>query len=289
VTLKGRVKALERKAGDRRPDRALTERLELYRQDPARLMADAGFTPDPWQVQLLRSTDPRVLLLCSRQVGKSTTTAMLALKTALTEPGSTTVIAAPVEEQANELLRKVVQGFNALGRPVPVVREAVTFFELANGSRVLALPGKERRMRSYTSALLIVDEAARVTDDVFHAASPTTAVSRGRVVMLSTAFAKSGHFYREWQEGTGYKRLSITAFDCPRISQQFLAEERRKLGERWFQMEYCNVFGDDVAAVFSTADIRAAMDPCVVPLFGTGPVRTGATDAEITPLFGVAP
>jgi hypothetical protein len=57
---------------------------------------------------------------------------------------------------------------------------------------VLALPGKESRVRSYTSDLLIIDEAARVRDDVFSGASPTMAVSRGRFIALSTAFSKSG-------------------------------------------------------------------------------------------------
>jgi hypothetical protein len=228
-------------------------------------MADAGMPPDPWQAAMLRSTDPRVLMLCARQVGKSSAVSILALHTALTQPGSTTTLVAPVEEQATELLRKVSGAYTAVGRPVPVVRESATRLELANGSRVLALPGKERRMRSYTSSLLVIDEAARVPDDVVNAASPTMAVSKGRFVALSTAFAKSGWFHREWSEGEGYLRLSITARDCPRIPPEFLETERRKLGERWFDMEYMNVFGDDIAAVFSSDDIRAAMSADVKP------------------------
>ncbi|MFO0805099.1 MAG: terminase family protein [Gemmataceae bacterium] len=243
------------------------DRLAKYKADPAQLMIEAGFAPDPWQMNLLRSNARSALLLCARQVGKSTATAILALSTALSQPGSTTIIAAPVEEQANELLRKVLLTFNTLGRPVKVVREAVTCLELANGSRILALPGKERRVRSYTSSLLIIDEAARVPDDVFSGASPTMAVSRGRFVALSTAFAKSGWFYREWTEGENYLRLSITARDCPRVPPEFLASEERKLGRRWFEMEYLNVFGDDIAAVFSGEDIRAALSAEVKPLF----------------------
>lgn len=244
------------------------ERLALYRSNPARLMSDAGMNPDPWQAALLASTEPRVLMLCARQVGKSSAVSILALKTALTQPGSTTTLVAPVEEQATELLRKVVTAYTAIGRPVPVLRESATRLELANGSRVLALPGKERRMRSYTSALLVIDEAARVPDDVVNAASPTMAVSKGRFVALSTAFAKSGWFFKEWTEGENYLRLSVTARDCPRIPAEFLASERRKLGERWFDMEYLNVFGDDVAAVFAGDDIRAAVSGDVRPLFG---------------------
>jgi hypothetical protein len=179
---------------------------------------------------------------------------VLRLRTAPTQPGSTTVVVAPVEEQANELLRKVVQAFNALGRPVGVLHEAVTRLELANGSRVLALPGKESRVRSYASALLVIDEAARVPDDVFGGASPTLAASGGRLVALSTAFAKSGWFYREWSDPQGeYLRVSVTARDCPRIPAAFLEAERRNLGERWFAMEDLNVFGDDAAAVLRRA------------------------------------
>src|SRR5262245_16848974 len=54
--------------------------------DPARLMADAGLPPDPWQAELLRSPSRRVLLLCSRQAGKGQTAAALALRAALLGP-----------------------------------------------------------------------------------------------------------------------------------------------------------------------------------------------------------
>jgi hypothetical protein len=41
--------------------------------DPARLMAACGWSPDPWQRAVLRSTAPRRILLASRQAGKSVT------------------------------------------------------------------------------------------------------------------------------------------------------------------------------------------------------------------------
>src|SRR5437588_743504 len=47
--------------------------------DPVRIMEAAGFTPDAWQERVLRSEASRILLLCTRQAGKSTVTAALAL------------------------------------------------------------------------------------------------------------------------------------------------------------------------------------------------------------------
>ena len=42
-----------------------------------------GFTPDPWQADVLRLSDKNTLLNCSRQAGKSTCTSIIALHTAL--------------------------------------------------------------------------------------------------------------------------------------------------------------------------------------------------------------
>ena len=47
--------------------------------DPVLLMQSAGFEPDPWQRELLRSDAKRSLVLCSRQSGKSTVAAEMAV------------------------------------------------------------------------------------------------------------------------------------------------------------------------------------------------------------------
>ena len=53
--------------------------------DPVTFANDCGIVPDAWQAELLRSTARRALLLCSRQSGKSTATALLALWVAVFE------------------------------------------------------------------------------------------------------------------------------------------------------------------------------------------------------------
>ncbi len=47
----------------------------LLALDPGRVLHAQGLTPDPWQQDLLFSTERQVLLNCSRQSGKSTVVA----------------------------------------------------------------------------------------------------------------------------------------------------------------------------------------------------------------------
>ncbi len=273
------------------PHAPADSRLDAYRADPALLMRDAGFTPDPWQAEFLRSGDSQSLMLCSRQIGKSLVVSALALVTALTRPNVTVIIVAQRQDQAAELLRKSTAAFYRVGAPAPVLRAGTTHFELASGSRILALPGEEKAVHGHTADLLIIDEAARVPDAVFHAASPQLSASKGRLVALSTAFSKSGWFYKEWTEGTGYRRWSVTAAECPRHTPEFLLQERRRMGALWFDAAYRNVFCDDGDAVFSSEEIDRAVCDEVEPIFpqrgyaGYDDGTPAPTDA-VRPLFG---
>jgi hypothetical protein len=112
------------------------------------------------------------LLNCSRQSGKSTTVAALALQQALVQPGALILLLAPAERQSHELLRKVLAGYRALAKPLPAIRCNHGTLELANRSRIVALPGREQTIRSFSGVnLLLIDEAARVPDDLYHSAN----------------------------------------------------------------------------------------------------------------------
>ncbi len=77
--------------------------------DAVQFAVDAGITPDPWQAQILRSAALRVLLNCSRQSGKSTTTTTTALHQALYERDSLMLLPAPSQRQSQELFNKHLQ------------------------------------------------------------------------------------------------------------------------------------------------------------------------------------
>src|SRR5205807_10625629 len=133
------------------------------------ILTAQGLAPDPWQRELLLSPAPRILLNCSRGAGKSRVCSALALHTALSRPDSLVLLLSRALRQAVELLRYVKQGWKALGRPLPTRRLNETLLELANGSRVVSLPGREETIRSYQGvSLLLIDEAARVPDDLYY-------------------------------------------------------------------------------------------------------------------------
>ncbi len=244
--------------------------LDRFRADPVKIMADANLVPDQWQTTLLSSNSPRTLLLCSRQAGKSTVAAALALQAALLQAPALVLLLSPALRQSAELLLKALELYKAIGRPVATIRprDNALKIELANGSRIISLPGNEATIRGYSgAALLVIDEASRVPDDLYRSVRPMLAVSRGRLVCLSTPFGKRGWFFEEWQGENRWERVRITADECPRISKEFLEEEQRALGERWYRQEYFCSFEDAVDSVFSHADVLAATQTDLQPLF----------------------
>jgi hypothetical protein len=228
-----------------------------------------GLEPDPWQGELLHSTSERVLLNCCRQSGKSTMTAIVALHRALYHPGSLILCLAPALRQSQELFGKVLGFYRDLDRPILAQAERKLSLELENESRIVTLPGSEKTIRGFSgAALLIVDEASRVADELYFAVRPMLAVSGGSLMMLSTPYGKRGVFFEEWTQGEGWERFEVPARECPRISASFLEEERRALPARVYRQEYECSFEDTEDQVFSYEDVAGALVPSVTPLFG---------------------
>jgi Terminase large subunit, T4likevirus-type, N-terminal len=234
--------------------------------DPVLVAHGAGLDPDEWQARFLRSASPRILLNCARQSGKSTVTALLAAHTALYQPGALVLLLSPTQRQSHELFRKALEIYRDLATAIPIESESALRLELANGSRIVSLPGKETTVRGYSGVkLLAVDEAARVPGDLYFSVRPMLAVSGGRLVALSTPFGTRGWWYEAWRSAETWERYRVPATECPRISREFLDEERRAMGDWWFRQEYGCDFLDAESQLFSTDDIERAFAEEVEP------------------------
>jgi hypothetical protein len=246
-----------------------------YRQlahslDPVVFAREAlGFDADPWQQTLLRSTAPQVILNCSRQSGKSTSTAVKALHKAIFSPNSLILLISPSLRQSKELFSKALGFLKAL-QPAQVLDEDnKSSATLENGSRICSLPGDEKTIRGFSApALILCDEAAFTSDELFMAIKPMLAVSRGQLILMSTPNGRRGVFYDIWQSGgDSWQRISVPASDCPRISPAFLQQELASMSEWRFKHEYECVFCETSDQIFSFDVVRQAFDADVKPLF----------------------
>ena len=87
--------------------------------------------------------------------------------------------------------------------------------------------------------MLVIDEAARVPDDLYRTVRPMLAASNGRLICLSTPYGKRGFFHDAWAHGgADWTRIEVPAQQVSAHRAEFLAEERRCLGEAWFRQEY---------------------------------------------------
>jgi hypothetical protein len=263
--------------------------------DPTLFMADMGMSLDWWQERVVMSDKRSIIILCSRQAGKSQSSAVKCLHTATFNPGAQILILAPAERQSKLLLGKIKRMWRRLPewiRPKAVVWNR-TSVEFENGSQIAALPGSDDTVRGFSDVvLMVIDEASRVPDVLYHAARPMLATTNGQLILPSTPFGKRGFFYQSWQSSENnpsWERIGpIPAEDIPRISESFLADERRDLPAAIYRQEYECEFTDQIGAVFSMDLIQATMtDASISPLFSQSSQADPLYDPTLTPLLNL--
>ncbi len=221
----------------------MTEITSPRRPPGVEIMQSLALEPDPWQLAVLDGRHERLLLNCSRQAGKSTAVAALALAQAVFVPGTQVLLVSRSHRQSRLLFRIVLDFYRRMHRPL-CRRQSAEDLELTNDSRIVCLPCREETIRGYSNVgLLIIDEAARVPDDLFRAVTPMLAVANGRLLCLSTPYGKRGFFYQAWARGgADWHRIEVPVDQVRRIPRSFLERERRTLGESWYRQEYCCSF-----------------------------------------------
>ena len=221
-----------------------------------------GFTPDANQAEILRSSARRGILNCSRQWGKSTITAAKAIYRALTRPASLILVASPSRRQSAEWMRKARTMVARAGIAPRGDGDNPGSILLPNGSRIVGLPGVADTVRGFSAVnMLVIDEAARVHDEIYESLRPMLLVSDGDIWMMSTPNGKCGFFYETWEHGGDeWLRVSGPATECGHISQRFLEEQRSAMTHDAFRQEHMCEFIGVGTALFDPDLIDAAFD-----------------------------
>jgi hypothetical protein len=242
------------------------ERVEALpvavRQTPSEFaLQRLGFNADLKQRQILDSTAKRGILNCSRQWGKSTVTAAMAVHRAWSEAGSLVLVASPSERQSGEFVRKAAEFVRRLAIRPRGDGDNTMSLVFPNGSRIVGLPGTEGTVRGFSAvSLLLIDEASRVPDAMYKALRPMLAVRSGDLWLMSTPCGQRGFFYESWMHGgERWKKISARATECSRIPAEFLEEERDVMGSKWFEQEYMCTFVDNESGWFGRDLVDGAM------------------------------
>jgi hypothetical protein len=163
-----------------------------------------------------------------------------------------------VEQESRARIPRLEAEIATLREQVQMARQreadVASELRLVNGGRVLALPHMADTILGYSSVdVLVMDEAARIHDQVFRAVRPMLAVSKGKMIALSTPHGQRGWFWNEWhdcelQERMGrpedWRRVKVPWTACPRITPEYIEGERRKpsVGPQGIEEEFNCVF-----------------------------------------------
>lgn len=212
--------------------------------DPVDWALEAGFVLDPWQVDLVRSTAQKIVVLSPRQRGKSLALAIVACRAMLYSPGTQVLVVSKSLNQSHEWLKRLKAVFAPFASRWAVKSETAGALLLHSGSRVLSVP-KGDAARGYSPNLLLIDEAAFIPDEDIAGALPTVNATHGRIIAATTPGRSRGWAWSVWQHGEGWERHHVRPGDSPRFDPGEEARNRADYGEERFRREFLAEWVDD--------------------------------------------
>jgi len=216
----------------------------------------------PYQREYVNSPSKRIVCCWGRQTGKTKTTAVKALHFGFVNEGATILSVSHCLRQSSIILEMA----SGLLESSPVAFSGVesmtqTRIDLRNGSRILALPCSESRIRGFTADLIVCDEAAFMPEEVIlRVLFPMLSTTDGTLILVSTPWGRDHIFYRAFNN-PGYAVFHVSALDSPLVSEDLLEEQRRELSEEAFRMEWLAEFAEPATCFFPQDLVRGCVDP----------------------------
>lgn len=247
---------------------------DLARQvDPVEMFRTAvGFEPDDWQRALLQwpngtdhpLDDPMLITLCSRGLGKTQVLALKALHHIETVDKATCVILAPSLRQSVELYRYMRLARDKLPLISPSIKETETELHFANGARIIVLPGSNPdAVRGFRSSLTLLEESARITDELFQAVVPM-GLANAKIICATTPAGERGFTYDLFTEGNT-SRIVARSSEIPRM-KKIRERDRKIMTASAFAQEHDLKWSASGSNFFDSDMIAAAFSAEVEPL-----------------------
>lgn len=257
--------------------RALHERLNApKRPDPLAWSENAApFGLEDFQRALIRDDTARVLLLCSRQTGKTEGASLKASSFATCHAASETIVVSPSYRQSLNAFERISGYLSRSGDLSRMVRDELN---LSNGSRVRCLPGDQPdKLRGISAVdLCLLDEASFARESLIASVIlPMLSQSRfpvlgakgedlgGRLIAMTTPSGPGNWFARQWLgDDTAWSRIKVLASDLPhRFPEHKLQEIRDRLGDWRFRQEFLCEFVSPGGAFLNPELLERMFDP----------------------------
>ena len=216
--------------------------------------------PYPFQEEIFRNflKYKRWEILASRQVGKSTFSAIVLTHYMLFNEDKFIALVSKDMSGAKEVLQKINTIYSLLPKWLqkPVISFGKETVELANGNRVMCFPVYSDKIRGFTIDFLYLDEFAflhpNIADTFITGVFPTVSSREDANILITTTPKGYNHFYDFWKMGRDnptkedienglYKRMKIRWSDIPGRDEKW--KMRRINGdlkgdEMLFEQEY---------------------------------------------------
>ena len=252
-----------------------TEWVERYRNNPPRFVYEVlGVMPDKWQIQCLRAYgrgERKMSIRSSHGPGKTAVAAWMALHQLLFRFPQKTVVTAPSAPQLFDAFYvELKHWITKLPPDVQTLLEIKSDrIELKHATESSFLSCRTSRSDTPEAlagvhskhVLLICDEASGIPEAIFEAAAgsmsggaPGTG-ENATTLLIGNPVRTSGLFFDSHTRlKSTWWTMHVSAFDSPRVSDEYVQEMAEKYGEE------SNVYRVRVLGEFPLVD-----DDCVIP------------------------
>ncbi len=210
----------------------------------------------------------RVIIMESRQAGKTTTSAAYILWYTLFQADKNVAILANKEKTSREILSR----YQLMYENLPLwMQQGIKVWnkgdiELENGSKVFTAATTAAGIRSKSVNLLYIDEAAiipnNIADQFFTSVYPVVSAGTTSKILITSTPLGYNHFWKFWNDAengrNGFVPLFIPYWEIPGRDDKWAEEQRKVLGDVKYNQEVlCKFLGS--AQTLIRADIIEQM------------------------------
>lgn len=179
------------------------------------------------------------------------------LKASLEHGGQTSIMISPTFAQAKKVYKELVKALrntdlikakNASDLEITFINDSVILFKSAE---------QGDNLRGFTVSkygILIFDEAAYISDDVFYLCTPFVNAHNAPILMVSTPRFKSGFFYEFYEDGMRGQAncfsYDFCEYENPYLSKERLELYRRKMPLNLFLADYLGRWMEAMSDIF---------------------------------------